>query len=65
MAQFDDIWLTLLREAMEERVSQIDDCSAFIEDAKEDIARQLSHVENFVADDVHSRVTGHDRLLCR
>ena len=56
IAAFDDMWLTLLREAMEERVAQIDDCSAFIEDAKEDISIQLSHVENFI-------VQGYDAVI--
>jgi inositol transport system substrate-binding protein len=49
IAAFDDMWLTFLREAMQERVGQIADCSAFVEDAKKDIGIQLSHVENFVA----------------
>jgi inositol transport system substrate-binding protein len=49
MAHFDDNWLTLLRTAMAEHAKRFPDFDLQFADAQGDIGRQLSQVQNFVA----------------
>jgi inositol transport system substrate-binding protein len=49
MAHFDDNWLTLLRTAMAEHAKGFPDFDLQFADAQGDIGRQLSQVQNFVA----------------
>ncbi|MBL1378107.1 sugar ABC transporter substrate-binding protein [Zobellella iuensis] len=48
MALFDDNFLTLVRQAMQEKVAELDDVSAQFEDAKNDVGQQLQQVESFI-----------------
>jgi inositol transport system substrate-binding protein len=52
MAHFDDNWLTILRTAMAEHAEKLPDVSLQFNDAQGDVARQLSQIQNFVAQDV-------------
>jgi inositol transport system substrate-binding protein len=52
MAHFDDNWLTILRTAMAEHAEKFPDVSLQFNDAQGDVARQLSQIQNFVAQDV-------------
>lgn len=49
MAQFDDNFLTVLRNGMQEYVDGMDDVTLQIEDAQNDVGKQLSQIQNFVA----------------
>jgi inositol transport system substrate-binding protein len=49
MAHFDDNWLTLLRTAMAEHAKQFPGIDLQFADAQGDIGRQLSQVQNFLA----------------
>jgi ABC-type sugar transport system substrate-binding protein len=49
ISNFDDNFLTLLREAMTENAGQHEGMSLQFEDAQRDVGRQLSQIENFVA----------------
>ena len=51
MAHFDDNWLTILRTAMSDYASKFPDFVLQFNDAQGDVGRQLSQVENFVAQD--------------
>jgi ribose transport system substrate-binding protein/inositol transport system substrate-binding protein len=49
ISNFDDNFLTLLREAMSANAAEHDGVELQFEDAQRDVGRQLSQVENFVA----------------
>ncbi len=49
MAHFDDNWLTILRVAMADHAASIPDVALQFSDAQGDVAKQLSQIENFVA----------------
>lgn len=49
MAAFDDDFLTTLRHGMQAYASEKGDISLQIEDAQNDVAKQLSQIQNFVA----------------
>jgi ribose transport system substrate-binding protein/inositol transport system substrate-binding protein len=49
ISNFDDNFLTLLREAMTENAAQHEGMSLQFEDAQRDVGRQISQVENFAA----------------
>ncbi len=49
MALFDDVWLTFVRDAMSKWAAKKGDIELTIVDAKNDSAKQLGQVENFLA----------------
>jgi inositol transport system substrate-binding protein len=49
MAHFDDNWLTILRTAMTDHVTTLPGVDLQFADAQGDVARQLSQIQNFVA----------------
>lgn len=49
MAMFDDNFLTILRNGMQDHVKTLDGVTLQIEDAQNDVGKQLSQVQNFVA----------------
>lgn len=51
MAHFDDNWLTILRTAMSDYASEFPDFALQFNDAQGDVGRQLSQIQNFVAQD--------------
>jgi hypothetical protein len=51
MAHFDDNWLTILRTAMADHASTLPGVALQFADAQGDVARQLSQIQNFVAQD--------------
>lgn len=52
MALFDDNFLTVLRNGVQELADGMDDVDVQIEDAQNDVARQLDQINNFVASGV-------------
>ncbi|MCE6952708.1 sugar ABC transporter substrate-binding protein [Cereibacter sphaeroides] len=52
MALFDDNFLTVLRNGMEEYAASLPDVTLQIEDAQNDVGKQLNQIENFVASGV-------------
>ncbi|ODT76178.1 MAG: rhizopine-binding protein [Pelagibacterium sp. SCN 64-44] len=52
MALFDDNFLTVLRTGMENYAESIDGVQLQIEDAQNDVGRQLNQIQNFVASGV-------------
>lgn len=53
MSQFDDTWLTYLRESMDKKAKSIPDGVALqFEDARSDVVKQLSQVESFISQKV-------------
>lgn len=50
MTAFDNPFLTIIRKAIEARATEMGDVEVAFEDAQLDVARQLSQVENFIAD---------------
>ncbi|MBF9033076.1 substrate-binding domain-containing protein [Rhodobacterales bacterium HKCCE2091] len=52
MALFDDNFLTVLRNGMEDYAGGLDDVDLQIEDAQNDVARQLDQINNFIASGV-------------
>ena len=57
MSQFDDTWLTYLRESMDTKAkSYPDGVQLQFEDARSDVVRQLSQVESFVSQKVDAIV---------
>ncbi|SPH25070.1 D-galactose-binding periplasmic protein [Defluviimonas aquaemixtae] len=52
MALFDDNFLTVLRNGIQELAEGMDDVEVQIEDAQNDVARQLDQINNFVASGV-------------
>jgi ABC-type sugar transport system substrate-binding protein len=49
MAHFDDNWLTILRVAMADHATRFPDRTLQFVDAQGDVGRQLSQIQNFVA----------------
>ncbi|MEM8787347.1 MAG: sugar ABC transporter substrate-binding protein [Pseudomonadota bacterium] len=56
MARFDDNFLTVLRNGMEEYAATIDGLDIQIEDAQDDVAAQLDQINNFIASGVDAIV---------
>jgi ABC-type sugar transport system substrate-binding protein len=52
MAKFDDNFLTVLRNGMTDYAKTQKDVSLQIEDAKDDVSKQLSQIQNFIANKV-------------
>jgi inositol transport system substrate-binding protein len=52
MARFDDNFLTVLRNGMDEYAKTLDGVTLQIEDAQNDVAKQLDQINNFVASGV-------------
>jgi inositol transport system substrate-binding protein len=52
MAKFDDNFLTVLRNGLEEYAGTLDGVEVQIEDAQNDVARQLDQINNFIASGV-------------
>ena len=52
MALFDDNFLTVLRNGMQEYAGGLDGVTLQIEDAQNDVGRQLNQIQNFVASGV-------------
>lgn len=53
MSQFDDTWLTYLRESMDKKAKSLPDgVTLQFEDARSDVVKQLSQVESFVSQKV-------------
>lgn len=53
---FDDLWLTILRDAMQAYADSQEGVELIMVDSKEDVAIQLGQVENFVAQGVDAIV---------
>ncbi len=49
IAAFDDNWLTVMRNGMVDHAAALDGVSLQVEDANNDVAKQLDQVKNFVA----------------
>lgn len=56
MAKFDDNFLTVLRNGMSDYAKTQKDVSLQIEDAKDDVSKQLSQIQNFIANKVDAIV---------
>ncbi len=54
MAKFDDNFLTVLRNGMDEYAKGLDGVTLQIEDAGDDVAKQLDQVNNFIASGVNA-----------
>ena len=52
MALFDDNFLTVLRNGMQEYAETLDNVTLQVEDAQNDVGRQLNQIQNFVASGV-------------
>ena len=52
MARFDDNFLTVLRNGMEELAAGMDGIELQVEDATDDVAKQLDQINNFIASGV-------------
>lgn len=52
IARFDDNFLTVMRNGMVEHAAELDGVSLQVEDAQDDISRQIDQVKNFVASGV-------------
>ncbi len=52
ISRFDDNWLTVMRNGMTEHAASLDGVSLQMEDATDDIAKQIDQVTNFVASGV-------------
>nr|WP_288916123.1 sugar ABC transporter substrate-binding protein [uncultured Pseudomonas sp.] len=53
MSQFDDTWLTYLRESMDSKAKSLPDgVTLQFEDARSDVVKQLSQVESFISQKV-------------
>ncbi len=52
MALFDDNFLTVLRNGMQEYAATLDGVSLQVEDAQNDVGKQLNQIQNFVASGV-------------
>ena len=52
MSAFDDNWLTVLRQSMSQRAAQTPGVTLQFEDAQTDVSKQLSQVQNFIAQKV-------------
>lgn len=49
MALFDDNFLTVLRSGMQEYAKTLDGVELQVEDAQNDVAKQQSQIQNFIA----------------
>src|SRR6516164_7432362 len=49
MSAFDDNWLTVLRNSMADYAKTMPGVTLQMEDAKNDVSKQLSQVQNFIA----------------
>ncbi|WP_248765895.1 sugar ABC transporter substrate-binding protein [Pseudomonas protegens] len=57
MSQFDDTWLTYLRESMDQKAKSLPEgVKLQFEDARSDVVKQLSQVENFISQKVDAIV---------
>ncbi|ALI03491.1 rhizopine-binding protein [Pseudomonas sp. FW306-02-F02-AA] len=57
MSQFDDTWLTYLRESMDKQAKSMPDgVKLQFEDARSDVVKQLSQVESFISQKVDAIV---------
>ena len=56
MAKFDDNFLTVLRNGMDEYAKGLDGVTLQIEDASNDVAKQLDQINNFIASGVSAIV---------
>ncbi|WP_421547101.1 sugar ABC transporter substrate-binding protein [Pseudomonas sp. QD4] len=57
MSQFDDTWLTYLRESMDHKAKSLPDgVKLQFEDARSDVVKQLSQVESFISQKVDAIV---------
>ncbi|MCY7263886.1 sugar ABC transporter substrate-binding protein [Pseudomonas protegens] len=57
MSQFDDTWLTYLRESMDQKAKSLPDgVKLQFEDARSDVVKQLSQVESFISQKVDAIV---------
>jgi inositol transport system substrate-binding protein len=52
MALFDDNFLTVLRNGMQDYAAKLDDVNLQVEDAQNDVGKQLNQIQNFVAQGV-------------
>ena len=52
VARFDDNGLTIMRNGMTEHAATIDGLDLQVEDAQDDVARQLDQINNFIASGV-------------
>ncbi|MDZ5700021.1 sugar ABC transporter substrate-binding protein [Chelativorans sp. M5D2P16] len=52
MALFDDNFLTVLRNGMQDYAAELDDVELQIEDAQNDVGKQLNQIQNFIASGV-------------
>ncbi|PSJ45636.1 rhizopine-binding protein [Zobellella endophytica] len=57
VAYFNHNYLTLVRQAMQQQIQEMDGVSAHFEDAKGDVAQQVQHIENFVDQGVDAIIT--------
>ena len=56
MALFDDNFLTVLRQGMQDHARTLERVRLQVEDAQNDVARQLSQIQNFIAQGVDAIV---------
>ena len=57
MSQFDDTWLTYLRESMDKKAKSLPDgVTLQFEDARSDVVKQLSQVEGFISQKVDALI---------
>src|SRR6185503_9091975 len=52
MAKFDDNFLTVLRNGMQDYAKTLDGVTLQVEDAQNDVAKQQSQIQNFIASKV-------------
>jgi len=56
IARFDDNFLTVMRNGMETHAETLDGVELQVEDARDDVARQLDQINNFIANGVDAIV---------
>lgn len=49
IARYDDNWLTVMRNAMTDHAASLDGVELQVEDATDDVGKQLNQIQNFVA----------------
>ena len=49
ISRFDDNWLTVMRNGMTEHAASLDGVNLQMEDATDDLSKQIDQVKNFVA----------------
>jgi inositol transport system substrate-binding protein len=54
MALFDDNFLTVLRNGMQDYAASKEDVNLQVEDAQNDVGKQLNHIQNFIAQGVQA-----------